>query len=59
VETYQPKLADLRDLAPSRGVEGKTPAPVERALVHLALALYLPTGSEPGQYEVEVAEQLD
>ena len=23
------------------------------------LTLYLPTGSEPGQYDVEVAEQLD
>ena len=59
METYQPKLADLRDLAPLRGVEGKTPAPVELTRGHLALTLYLPTGSEPGQYEVEVAEQLD
>jgi hypothetical protein len=58
VETYQPKLADLRDLAPLRGVEGKTPAPVELTRGHLALTLYLPTGSEPGQYEVEMAEQL-
>ena len=58
-ETYQPKLADLRDLAPLRGVEGKTPVPVDLTRSHLALTLYLPTGSEPGQYEVEVAEQLD
>jgi len=27
--------------------------------VEIALTLYLPTGTEPGQYEVEVAEQLD
>jgi hypothetical protein len=59
VETYQPKLADLRDLAPLRGAEGKPPAPVELTRGHLALTLYLPTGSEPGQYEVEMAEQLD
>jgi hypothetical protein len=59
VGNYQPKLADLRDLAPLRGVEGKTPTPIELARGHLDLTLYLPTGSEPGQYEVEVAEQLD
>ena len=35
------------------------PAPIELARGHLAFTLYLPTGSEPGQYEVEVAEQLD
>ena len=59
METYQPKVADLRDLAPLRGVEGKTTAPIGLARGHLDLTLYLPTGSEPGQYEVEMAEQLD
>ena len=57
--TYEPKLADLRDLAPLRGAEGKAPAPLEFARGPIALTLYLPTGSEPGTYEVEVAEQLD
>ncbi|MGO8789793.1 MAG: hypothetical protein ACLQVL_20740 [Terriglobia bacterium] len=59
VETCQPELADLRDLAPLRGVDGKTPAPAELTRGHLALTLYLPTGSEPGRYEVGMAEQLD
>jgi hypothetical protein len=58
VVTYQPKLADLRDLAPLRGVEGKPPAPVELTRGYVDLTLYLPIGSEPGQYEVEIAEQL-
>jgi len=58
-QTYQAKLADLRDLAPLRGIEGKTAVPVELTRGPLALTLYLPTGSEPGQYEVELAEQLD
>ena len=57
--TYQPKLADLRDLAPLRGVEGKPPAPIELARGYVDLTLYLPIGNEPGQYEVEIAEQLD
>jgi hypothetical protein len=57
--TYEPKLADLRDQAPVRGAEGKTPAPLEFTRGPIALTLYLPTGSEPGQYEVEVAERLD
>lgn len=34
-------------------------APIELSRGHLALTLYLPIGSEAGQYEVEVAEQLD
>ena len=59
VVTYQPKLADLRDRSPMRGAEGKTPAPLEFNRGPIALTLYLPTGSEPGQYDVEVAEQLD
>jgi len=59
VKVYQAKLADLRDQAPLRGAEGKAPAPLEFARGPLALTLYLPTGSEPGEYEVEVAEQLD
>ena len=57
--TYEAKLADWRDQAPVRGAEGKTPAPLEFNRGPIALTLYLPTGSEPGQYEVEVAEQLD
>jgi hypothetical protein len=57
--TYEPKLADLRDQAPVRGAEGKTPAPLEFNRGPIALTLYLPTGSEPGQYDVEVTEQLD
>jgi len=57
--TYEPKLADLRDQAPVRGAEGNTPVPLEFNRGPIALTLYLPTGTEPGQYEVEVAEQLD
>ena len=57
--SYQPKLADLRNLAPLRGVEGKPPAPIELTRGYVDLTLYLPIGNEPGQYEVEIAEQLD
>ena len=57
--SYQPKLADLRDLAPLRGVEGKPPAPIELSRGYVDLTLYLPIGSEAGQYEAEVAERLD
>ena len=57
--TYLPKHANLRDLAPLRGPEGKPLPPLEFARNYVDLTLDLPIGSEPGQYEVEIAEQLD
>ena len=57
--TYLPKHANLRDLAPLRGAEGKPLPPLEFARDYVDLTLDLPIGSEPGLYEVEIAEQLD
>ena len=53
VKTYQPELANLRDLAPLRGVEGKTPVPVDMTRGHLALTLYPPAWSEPGSTKLK------
>jgi hypothetical protein len=57
--TYLPKHANLRDLAPMRGTEGKPLPPLEFTRDYVDLTLDLPIGNEPGQYEVEIAEQLD
>jgi len=57
--TYLPKHANLRDLAPLRGAEGKPLPPLEFARDYVDLTLDLPIGNEPGQYDVEIAEQLD
>jgi len=55
--TYQANLLDLRNKAALRGAE---PNPNESAAVlprePLALSIYLPTGSEPGDYEVQVTQ---
>jgi hypothetical protein len=39
--------------------QAKPPAPIDLTRGHLDLTLHLPIGSEPGQYEVEIAEQLE
>jgi len=54
---YEANLVDLRNKAALRGAEssaGQTAAVLPRA--PLALSIYLPTGSEPGNYEVQVTQ---
>lgn len=53
--TYQANLLDLRNKAALRGAESsgaESPAVLPRA--PLALSIYLPTGSEPGDYEIQI-----
>ncbi len=58
--TYQANLLDLREKSALRGAEpNANGSPVELPRAALALSIYLPTGSEPGKYEVEVVEQPD
>jgi hypothetical protein len=55
--TYQANLLDLRNKAALRGAEpngNESPAVLPRE--PLALSIYLPTGSEPGDYEVQVTQ---
>ncbi|HEV2381825.1 MAG TPA: hypothetical protein VG206_18810 [Terriglobia bacterium] len=54
---YQANLLDLRNMAAVRGAgqsRNEPAAALPRA--PLALAIYLPTGSEPGDYEVQVTQ---
>jgi hypothetical protein len=56
--TYQANLLDLRERAALRGPEANpSGAPIELPRRALALSIYLPTGSVPGKYEVEIVEQ--
>jgi len=55
---YQANLLDLRERAALRGAESNpSGAPIELRRAALALSIYLPTGSEPGKYQVEIVEQ--
>jgi hypothetical protein len=57
--TYQANLLDLREKSALRGAEANSSGtPIELPRGALALSIYLPTGSEPGKYEVEILEQL-
>ena len=56
--TYQANLLDLREKSALRGAEANpSGAPIELPRGALALSIYLPTGSEPGKYQVEIVEQ--
>ncbi len=58
--TYQGNLLDLRERSALRGAEpNPSGAPIELPRHALALSIYLPTGSEPGKYQVEIVEQPD
>jgi hypothetical protein len=55
--TYQANLLDLRNKGALRGPESggnESPGALPRA--PLALSIYLPTGSEPGDYDVQVTQ---
>jgi len=55
--TYQANLLDLRSKAALRGAEQNgNESPVVLPREALALSVYLPTGSEPGDYEVQVTQ---
>ena len=55
---YQANLLDLREKSALRGAEANpSGAPIELPRGALALSIYLPTGSEPGKYQVEIVEQ--
>jgi hypothetical protein len=56
--TYQANLLDLRERSALRGAEANpNRIPIELPRGALALSIYLPTGSEPGKYEVEIVEE--
>jgi hypothetical protein len=55
---YQAVIVDLRDRVVLRGPEeGPPQGPIDLPRAPLALSIYLPIGSEPGDYEVEIVEQ--
>ena len=55
---YQANLLDLREKSALRGAEANpSGAPIEFPRGALALSIYLPTGSEPGKYEIEIVDQ--
>src|SRR5712692_2481174 len=52
-EPYQQSLLDLRNRSVLRGTEpNPSRSPLELHKAALALSIYLPTGSEPGRFEV-------
>jgi hypothetical protein len=55
-ETYEAAALDLKDSSPLRGPEVGPGNPVSRFLPNkkLDLAIYLPFGSEPGKYEIQL-----
>ena len=56
--TSQANLLDLRERSALRGAEANpSGAPIELPKGGLAPSIYLPTGSEPGKYQIEVVEQ--
>ena len=55
---YEHSLLDLRNRSVLRGAEpNPNLTPVELPRAALALSIYLPTGSEPGRFEIGIAEQ--
>jgi hypothetical protein len=56
--SYKDHLIDFRYQAPVRGPEqNENKSPVEIPRERLTLSVYLPVGSEPGQYEVQVLQE--
>jgi hypothetical protein len=56
-ESYQQRLLDLRNRSILRGAEpNPNGPPIELPKAALALSIYLPTGSEPGPFDVGIAE---
>ena len=57
---YKEHLVDFRYQAPLRGPDqNANKAPVQIPRDRLTLSIYLPVGSEPGKYEVEVLQEPD
>jgi len=57
---YKEHLLDFRYQAPLRGPEqDDTKSPVQIPRDRLTLSVYLPVGSEPGRYEVQVLQEPD
>jgi hypothetical protein len=56
--SLRPVTVDLSNWAILRGPEGSPPNPsVQLAKGYLDMTLYLPTGSEPGTYDVQVVRE--
>jgi len=54
----RPVTVDLSDWATLRGPEGNPPnPPMQLAKGYLDMTLYLPAGSEPGMYDVQVVRE--
>ncbi len=57
---YKEQLVDFRYQAPLRGPDKNAKkAPVQIPRDRLTLSIYLPVGSEPGKYEVQVLQEPD
>jgi hypothetical protein len=54
----RPVTVDLSDWATLRGTEGNSPnPPLQLAKGYLDMTVYLPAGSEPGMYDVQVVRE--
>lgn len=55
--TYESSTLDLRTMSLVRGGSTPSGAPLDLPRRRLALSIYLPTGTEPGAFEVEVTQE--
>ena len=57
---YEANILDLRNRSVTRGAEAApNNAPLELPRGHLALSIYLPIGTEPGEFEVDIIQKPD
>ena len=55
---YEANTLDLRNRSVTRGAQAApNNAPLELPRGHLALSIYLPIGTEPGEFEVEIIQK--
>src|SRR5207244_3756223 len=55
---FEANILDLRNRSVTRGAEAApNNAPLELPRSHLALSIYLPIGTEPGEFDVQVIQE--
>jgi hypothetical protein len=54
---YEPSTLDLRGMSLVRGGSTSSNSPLELPRRRLALSIFLPTGTEPGEFDVQVSQQ--
>lgn len=57
--SYQPAVLDLRSRSLVRGGSTSNDPPLELPRHRVFLSIYLPTGTEPADFDVEIAQQAD